>query len=190
MLELDEIDIQILEILQREGRIPILPLAERVGLSPAPCGRRVKNLEDAGVIERYAAVLNPRVLGLELDVYVDVRLNSSSLEVNENFARAIQAMPEIVEAYLVTGGHDYLLHIRVENPDKLKNFLRERFLRLPHIGQTLSSIVLDNIKRTTVLRLPRVTKSETRQKASRAKKTKSRRRSRRISQRDHTPPAN
>lgn len=155
MLKLDDVDIKILEILQKEGRIAILPLAERVGLSPAPCSRRVKQLEDAGIIERYMAVLNPKCLGLELDVYVEVRLNSSSQEANENFERAIRAMPEVVEAYLVTGNHDYLLHLRLENTDKLKDFLRDRFLRLPNIGQTLSSIVLEGIKRTTAISLPR-----------------------------------
>jgi Lrp/AsnC family leucine-responsive transcriptional regulator len=154
MVQLDKIDCDILNALQQEGRISIIDLADRVGLSATPCARRVKRLEDEGVIERYAAVLNPRVLGQHLDVFVNVRLRSSTTKAIEIFERAIASMPEVVECYLVTGNYDYLLHIRVANIDDFKSYVRERLSGIASVGETVSSISLEQIKHTTSIPLP------------------------------------
>jgi Lrp/AsnC family leucine-responsive transcriptional regulator len=154
MFQLDEIDCNILNVLQQEGRISILDLAERVGLSATPCARRVKRLEDKGVIERYVAVLNPRVLGKQLDVFVNVRLRLSTRKAIEVFERAIKSMPEVVECYLVTGTYDYLVHIRVADIDDFKSYVRERLSGIASVGETVSSIALEQTKHTTMIALP------------------------------------
>jgi Lrp/AsnC family transcriptional regulator, leucine-responsive regulatory protein len=154
MIQLDEIDCSILNALQQEGRISIIDLAERVGLSATPCARRVKHLEDEGVIERYTAVLNPRVLGKRLDVFVNVRLRSSTSEAIEIFERAIKSMPEVVECYLVTGNYDYLVHIKVADIDDFKSYVRERLSGIASVGETVSSIALEQTKHTTSIALP------------------------------------
>ena len=154
MIQPDKIDCSILNILQQEGRISIIDLAERVGLSATPCARRVKRLEDDGVIERYAAVLNPRVLGRRLDVFVNVRLRNSTSDAIAVFEQAIKSMPEVVECYLVTGNYDYLVHIRVEDIDDFKNYVRERLSGIASVGETVSSIALEQTKRSTILTLP------------------------------------
>jgi Lrp/AsnC family leucine-responsive transcriptional regulator len=154
MFQLDEIDCNILNVLQQEGRISILDLAERVGLSATPCARRVKRLEDEGVIERYVAVLNPRVLGKQLDVFVNVRLRLSTRKAIEIFERAIKSMPEVVECYLVTGTYDYLVHIRVADIDDFKSYVRERLSGIASVGETVSSIALEQTKYTTSIALP------------------------------------
>lgn len=154
MFQLDEIDCNILNVLQQEGRVSILDLAERVGLSATPCARRVKRLEDEGVIERYVAVLNPRVLGKQLDVFVNVRLRLSTRKAIEIFERAIKSMPEVVECYLVTGTYDYLVHIRVADIDDFKSYVRERLSGIASVGETVSSIALEQTKHTTFIALP------------------------------------
>jgi len=154
-MELDEIDGRILNVLQQEGRISILDLSERVGLSPTPCARRVKRMEDEGVIQRYAAVLNPAAVGSRLDVFVSVRLRTSTRKAIEIFEQAVQNMPEVVECYLVTGNHDYLLHLRLADVDDFKDFVRERLINIPSVGETVSSIALEQTKHTTAIALPR-----------------------------------
>ena len=151
---LDEIDCRILDVLQHEGRISTLDLAERVGLSPTPCARRVKRMEDLGVIGRYVAVLNPKALGMGLNVFVNVRLRSSTRKSVEIFERAIAGMPEVVECYLVTGNYDYLLHLRMADTDMFKDFVRDNLIKIASVGETLSSIALEQIKFTTAIALP------------------------------------
>lgn len=153
MNHLDEIDRAILDILQHDGRISILDLAEKVGLSATPCARRVKRLEDEGVIERYAAVLNPRLLGKHLDVFVNVRLRNSTSKAIEIFERAIKRMPEVVECYLVTGTYDYLVHLRVNDIDDFKTYVRERLSEIASVGETVSSIALEQTKYNSYLDL-------------------------------------
>jgi len=154
MMQLDEIDCNILNALQQEGRVSIIDLAERVGLSATPCARRVKRLEDEGVIERYAAVLNPRALGMHLDVFVNVRLRNSTSEAIEIFEDAVKNMPEVVECYLVTGNYDYLIHIRVADIEDFKGCVRERLSGIASVGETVSSIALEQTKHTTSIALP------------------------------------
>jgi Lrp/AsnC family leucine-responsive transcriptional regulator len=151
---LDEFDRKILDIMQHEGRISMLELAERVGLSPTPCARRLKRLEERGIIDRYVAVLNPEALGMGLDAFVNVRLRDNSKAAAEGFERAMQTLPEVAEFYLVTGNYDYLLHLRLADANALKEFLRESLADLPIVGDTLTYIALEQKKWTTALALP------------------------------------
>src|SRR5260221_14357812 len=110
MIELDDIDRRIVAALQAEGRLPIVDLADKVGLSPTPCQRRVKRLEEEGVIVRYAALVSPPSVGLSLQALVQVTLDDHSEKTVEAFEAAIRARPEGVACYAVTGGMDCLLH--------------------------------------------------------------------------------
>ncbi len=134
---LDEIDLNILDVLQQDGRITVLDLAEKVRLSPTPCGRRLRALEEKGFIEKYVA---------------------SQREAINSFLRAVKKMTEVQEAYFVTGDYDYLLHVRTESAEAFKVFLVERLLNLP-VVHTQSYIVLEQVKHTTALPIPRPTKS-------------------------------
>lgn len=149
---LDEIDLKILDILQHEGRISVLNLAERVGLSATPCGRRLKALEENGFIGSYVALLEPKKLGIGFNAFVKVRLNSSQRNVLEIFLDAVKKMPEVQEAYFIAGDYDYLLHIRSESADTFKLFLVENLLSLPLV-HTQTYIVLEDVKHTTSLPL-------------------------------------
>ncbi|AEU38038.1 Lrp/AsnC family transcriptional regulator [Granulicella mallensis] len=147
---LDEIDVRILDILQEEGRISVLDLAEKVGLSPTPCGRRLRALEDKGYIEKYVALLQPRMLGIVFDVFLKVRLKSSDKAAIHDFLDAVRGIREIQRAYFITGDYDYLIHVRTESAETFKNFLLERILTLG-VAHTQSYIVLEEVKNTTAL---------------------------------------
>jgi Lrp/AsnC family leucine-responsive transcriptional regulator len=140
-------------ILQENARITTLELAEQVGLSATPCARRVKRLEDAGLIERYVALLNAREVSLDLSVFISVRLRNQTADTIAKFERSVRDMAEISECYLVSGVHDYLLRLRVADVEALKDFLRNRLVTIEGIAETHSSIVLDKVKYTTSLNL-------------------------------------
>jgi Lrp/AsnC family transcriptional regulator, leucine-responsive regulatory protein len=149
---LDEIDRKMLEVLQENGRITVLELADKVGLSPTPCGRRLRSLEERGFIERYVALLRPESLGLGFNCFVQVRLNSSDRQHVNNFIKAIKAMDEVQEAYFIAGDYDYLLHIRSESAETFKSFLIDHILSLP-VVQTQTYIILEQAKHTTAFPL-------------------------------------
>ena len=153
MTDLDALDVRILNILQENARITTLELAEQVGLSPTPCARRVKRLEDDGLIQRYVTLLDEKKAGLDLSVFISVRLRNQTGETIDKFERSVRSMPEITECYLVSGVHDYLLHLRVADVDALRDFLRERLVTIEGIAEAQSSIVLDKVKYTTALTL-------------------------------------
>jgi DNA-binding Lrp family transcriptional regulator len=154
MTELDAFDLRILDALQEDARITILDLAERVGLSPTPCARRVKRLEEEGVISRYVTLLNAERLGIGLNVFVNVRLRSQTKQSVDIFDRAINELPEVVECYLLTGEYDYLLHLRVADIAALRAFVRDHLITIESVGATHSSIALEQTKYTTALPLP------------------------------------
>jgi len=151
--DLDALDVRILNILQDNARITTLELAEQVGLSPTPCARRVKRLEDDGLIQRYVTLLDEKKAGLDLSVFISVRLRNQTAETIDKFERSVRSMPEISECYLVSGVHDYLLHLRVADVDALRDFLRNRLVTIEGIAEAQSSIVLDRVKYTTALTL-------------------------------------
>jgi len=146
MLDLDSIDHRILSVLRRDGRISMLDLAEQVGLSPTPCGRRVKRMEEAGVITGYAAQIDPVALGLNVSVLVSVRLARHGTEGTEQFLSAIAKHPEITECLLVTGNTDYVLRIWVRDIDALGTFIRDVLQSIPAVTETTTMVILKQDK--------------------------------------------
>ena len=155
-LALDSIDHRILAILQKEGRLSNQDLADRVALSPAPCLRRVRALEKAGVIRQYAALLDPRKVGLGMMSFVTVKLEKQGKMPAEAFARAVRSWPEVVSCYAMTGETDYFLRIFVEDLDHYTRFLMDRLLKQAGVVDVKSNIVLEAIKDTTALPLDQV----------------------------------
>ncbi|GGG48342.1 transcriptional regulator [Caldovatus sediminis] len=143
---LDAADRRILRALQRDGRLPIVALAEQVGLSPTPCQRRVRRLEEAGVITRYAAVVNPARIGLPLQAFVLVTLSSHAEEAVQAFQRALAARPEVLAAYAMSGEMDYLLHVLAADFEAYAEFALKALLRMPGVKETRSSFVLATLK--------------------------------------------
>ncbi|HTD02911.1 Lrp/AsnC family transcriptional regulator [Undibacterium sp.] len=158
-VELDKIDRKILAILQSDGRLTNQEVAERVNLSPSPCLRRIKRLEETGVIRKYVALLEPAKIGLGLLAYVNVRLEKhndtpgkgASRSPRNDFAASIEQWPEIVACYAMTGEMDYLLRVHVEDMDHFSRFMMETLLRHPAVLDVKSSFALQQIKDTTAL---------------------------------------
>jgi|SRR5208282_4401282 len=157
----DDIDLKILDVLQHEGRISTLALADRVGLSPTPCARRVKQMEDDGLIQGYVALLNTRAIGLGLTALVRVRIHRSKQSA-DIFENAIQKMPEVILCYAMTGANDYLLCVVVRDMDVLGQWMREKLITLPGVAHTETNIVLDYVKRGMVLPLTQTDKVKSR----------------------------
>lgn len=146
MVVLDDIDRRIVGTLQAEGRLPMVDLAERVGLSPTPCQRRVKRLEEEGVIERYAALVSPPALGLALQAMVQVTLDDHSEKTVEAFEAAIRARPEVVACYAMTGDMDFLLHVLAPDLAQFSEFAMKALLRMPGVRGTRSSFIMQAVK--------------------------------------------
>jgi len=123
MIKLDDRDLQILSILQREGRITKKALAARVNLSPTPCWERLKRLEQAGIIEGYGAKISSDVLGVHTTVFMQAELNSHQAHDFDRFESALQSMDEILECWAVGGGIDYLIKIATANIDDYQRFV-------------------------------------------------------------------
>ena len=145
-IPLDAADQRILRALQRDGRLPITALAEQVGLSATPCQRRVKRLEEAGVIAGYAARISAARVGLPLQAFVQVALESHSEEVAERFHTALAARPEVIAAYTMSGEMDYLLHVLAPDMEAFGEFATRGLLRMPGVKETRSSFVLATLK--------------------------------------------
>ena len=150
-IKLDGLDRKVLAALQADGRISVVDLAAKVGLSPSPCLRRVRQLEKAGVISRYVAVLDQRAVGLPVSVFVSIKLEQQKQESLDRFEKAIQRWPEILECYLMTGSRDYLLRIVVEDLPAYERFLKQKLTRLPGVASIESSFALEQVKYTNVL---------------------------------------
>lgn len=147
--ELDSFDLKILTVLQQDGRISMLDLADRVGLSPSPCARRVKRLEAEGYVDRYVALLNSKKMRVGLNVFISIRLASQTSPVFNAFDAAVAKIPEIVGCHLLTGAFDYLLQVRVADIDEFRDFMRDRLTAIEGVIETQSSIVLEELKATT-----------------------------------------
>lgn len=145
-IPLDAADRRILHALQRDGRMPITALAEAVGLSATPCQRRVRRLEEAGVIASYAARISAARVGLPLQAFVQVALESHSEEVAERFHTALAARPEVIAAYTMSGEMDYLLHVLAPDMEAFGEFATRGLLRMPGVKETRSSFVLATLK--------------------------------------------
>src|SRR5215212_6829475 len=146
MTTLDEIDTKIIAALQAEGRLPIVELADRVGLSPTPCQRRVKRLEEEGVIGRYAALVSPDAMGFGLQALVEVTLEDHSEKTVEAFESAIRARPEVVACYAVTGDMDFQVHVFAPDLASFSEFAMKALLRMPGVKGTRSSFIMQAVK--------------------------------------------
>ncbi|AUL48392.1 AsnC family transcriptional regulator [Bordetella trematum] len=147
-VKLDETDLKILRELRQDGRLSNIRLAERVGLSPTPCWNRVRALEEAGVIEGYAALLSQKALGLPDTVLIEVTLEHHDEATLQRFGEEIIALPEVVEALLVTGEYDYLIKVAVSGTEGYEQFLRQRLYRLPGLRHSRSTFVLKRLKQS------------------------------------------
>ena len=153
-MKLDRYDRHILHILQHEGRISNQELAERVGLSPSPCLRRVRALEEAGIIAGYRALLDARRLGLSLMALIHISMDRHIPERFANFEAAIRELPEIIECLLITGQDaDYQLKAAVRDMDAYQELLLERITRIPGVTGVHSSFVLRKVVDKTALPL-------------------------------------
>jgi Lrp/AsnC family leucine-responsive transcriptional regulator len=144
--DLDAIDTQIIATLQADGRLSNVELADRVGLSPSPCLRRVKRLEREGYIEAYRAVLLRGRVGLGLTVFVGVKIEGHANDRAEAFQEAIIAMPEIIACHLVAGDIDYLLEVVVPDLKHYQHYLVDKLLNLSIIREVRSNIAIQTLK--------------------------------------------
>lgn len=148
---LDRIDRRIVDALQHDGRLANNELATQVNLSPSPCLRRVRSLEEAGVIKRYVALVDPAKIGLNLLAYVSVKLEKKGQMPAAEFASAVDSWSEVTECYSMTGEIDYLLRVQVADLDHFSRFLMDRLLKQAAVADVKSSFVLQRVKETTVL---------------------------------------
>jgi len=147
----DDIDTQILEILQNEGRLTNVELASRVGLTPPPTLARVKRLEEAGVIGRYAAVLDQRALGLPVTAFVHVIHKEHTKETSDAFLKAVNELPEVLECHHIAGDEDFLLKVVAANPLDYEHFVLEKLTAIDGIQRVKTTFVLSSPKNETAL---------------------------------------
>lgn len=151
-MEFDRFDAHILAALQRDGRVPVVELAEAIGLSPTPCARRIKALETMGAIEGYAAILNPARVGLEVLAIVQVKLTEHTDETVARFEKEIQHMDEVTKCFAMTGSYDFILEVYGKDLEALSNVVLKKLIRVPNVRDMQSSVVLATVKRT--VRIP------------------------------------
>jgi len=152
-VQLDAIDRAILRELQANGRLSNVELAQRVHLSPSACLRRVKLLEDSGVIDRYVALLNPKAVGQPGISFTIVNVERTTPEGLRAFEQAVRDEPQILDCYYVAGGSDYLLRFSYRDAEDLERFHSEVLTRLPGAVRLNSMLVLRTVKRTTALEI-------------------------------------
>ena len=150
---MDRFDIAILSRLQEGGRATNVELAEAVGLSPSPCLRRVRELERRGVIRQYAALLDAPAIGLGVSVFAQVSLERQVEPLLDAFEAHVRDRPEVVECYLMTGDHDYLLRIVVPDLEAYRSFVLDHLSRAPGVSSIRSSFALKQVKYSTALPL-------------------------------------
>ena len=150
-MELDAIDRRILRALQRDGRLQNVELAKQVGLSPSPCLRRVRRLEEAGVIARYAAILDPARIDLGMTLFTRIWLTGQDEDTVGSFVAAIQDLPQVVECYLMAGDCDFLLRVLAKDLDDYRRFQIEHLGRIKGVRSIKTDIPMQKIKQSTEL---------------------------------------
>ena len=150
-MELDDIDRKILRHLQQNARIPNARLADLVGLSPAPCLRRMRALETSGVINRYVTLVEPSAVGLRVTVFVAIRLDLQVRGRLEALENAVREWPEVLDCHLMTGDADYLLRVVVADVEAHETFLRTKLTRLEGVASIRSSFALKQVMHSTAL---------------------------------------
>lgn len=148
---LNDIDLKILRILQRDASRPITQIGKEVGLSHTPTWRRIKKMQDAGVIRGNTIVLDPEKIGLDVSIFVFVRLDHHSAGVLEAFEEAALDVPEILQCYTMSGEFDYLLRVMVATVRDYEKTVKAKLLKLPHVGNLNSHFALAEVKNTAQL---------------------------------------
>ena len=148
---LDPTDIVLLNRLQADARITNVALAESAHLSPAPCLRRVRDLETSGVIRGYVTLLDPEAVGLDVSMFIQVSLEKQVGNALRVFEETIDGYPEVMECYLMTGDSDYLLRVVTPDLKTLQSFIVDRLARIPHVSNIRSSMTLKQVKYKTAL---------------------------------------
>jgi Lrp/AsnC family leucine-responsive transcriptional regulator len=157
-MKIDAIDIRILKELQHDGSLSNVELARRVHLSPSPCLARVKALESAGVIQRYVALADPKTLGLDLNVFINISLKSQSKQALAAFEERIAEHDQVMECYLMTGDSDYLIRVAVADIAALERFIIDQLTPIPGIEKIRTSFTLKQVRYKTALPLPAATR--------------------------------
>jgi DNA-binding Lrp family transcriptional regulator len=150
---LDSIDIQLLELIQNDARLTNAELGKIVDLTPSGVQKRLRKLEENGIIERYVTVLDRKRLGYEMLVFVKVIMQDHAAEMIAEFDRAVQEMPEVLESYRIIGDADYLLKVVVQNRSQFDQFLMKRLLTLKSVARVSSYVALKEVKETTAIGL-------------------------------------
>ena len=149
-MELDKFDLAILAVLQLDARASLQDISARVGLSTTPCWTRIKKMETEGVIQGYTVRIDPAAIGFRETVVVQLTLESHSDEILEAFGKALAEIPEVLDAYLISGDYDYLIRIAVRDTRDYERLLRERLYQIPGIRQSKSSFVLRQLKESPI----------------------------------------
>lgn len=152
-ISLDSIDRKLLAALQENGRLTATELADRVGLTTSPCLRRLRLLEDAGIIRGYTALLDQKRLGLPVSVFVSIKLERQQEDALQKFEAAIRRCPEVLECYLMTGPRDYLLRVVARDLMDYERFVKDTLTRIDGIANIESSFALGQVKHSHALPL-------------------------------------
>lgn len=147
-MQLDRTDLRLLSELQLDGRRTITELSEAVGLSQTPCTRRLRALEDAGIIQGYTAVVDPARLGLHVSAYVQIKLDRHNDEDVEVFTRAVTALDHVMSCHALTGSYDFMLHVVAPDLEALSTLVLKRLLAIRGVRDVHSSIVLQTVKQS------------------------------------------
>jgi Lrp/AsnC family transcriptional regulator, leucine-responsive regulatory protein len=154
-MKLDSIDLKIIEEIQKDGRISIVELARRVNLTKTPCADRLKRLEKSGAIIGYAARINPEVLDASHLTFVEVQLKSTTADALAEFNAAVRKAREIQSCHMIAGGFDYLLKVRTADMRGYRESLGTVIGRLPHVQQTHTYVVMEEVKEEPSLPVPK-----------------------------------
>lgn len=146
MEKIDRTDRKLLKLLQEDGRIATVELAEKIGLSPTATSERLKRLLREGYVTGFRAMLDPAKLGRELLVFIEVGLDKTTADIFEKFAAAVRRAPEVLECHMVGGGFDYLVKTRVADMNAYRRFLGDVVLSLPGVKETRTYVVMEEVK--------------------------------------------
>lgn len=151
--KLDRIDRKILKLLQNDGRISNVKLAEMIHLSPTPCLERVKRLEKEGFIKNYVAILDPKMLDAALVSFIEVSLDRTTTRALDNFREEVMRMDEVQECHMVAGGFDYLIKVRTSDMEHYRRFLGEKLSSIKDISSTHTYVVMEEIKASSAIKV-------------------------------------
>lgn len=153
MVDLDKLDIAVLDELQRDGRMTSTELADRVGLSPSAALRRVRRLEETGVIDRYVMLIDPAAIGRSVSVFVELSLDSQAEELLDEFEAAISETPEVMSCHLMAGDADYLVHVVCVDVADYERIHRQVLASLPHVSSLRTSFSIREVCNRTNFQL-------------------------------------